>query len=199
MVEETEQKIKEMKKYAQENNVPIIQDASMNFIEEYIKNNNIKKILEIGTAIAYSAIMMALVNDEIKIITIERDETRYLEAVKNIKKFNLENRITLIFNDANKVELKEKVDMIFVDAAKSQNKNFFTKFEQNLKDHGTIITDNIEFHGLVKKNEEEIKSRNVRGIVRKIKDYIEFLKKNKDYNTIFYELGDGLAVSIRNK
>lgn len=199
MVEEYKKEIIELKEYAKENNVPIIQDASLHFIEEYIKNNNIKKILEIGTAIGYSSIMMALIDPKIKITTIERDEIRYLEAIKNIKKFNLENRITLIFNDALNVKLEENYDMIFIDAAKSQNTKFFTIFEKNLKPKGTIITDNIAFHGLVKKNEEEIESRNVRGIVRKIKEYIEFLKQNEEYDTIFYELGDGISVSKRKK
>lgn len=199
MVEDYKQEIIKIKEYAKENNVPIIQDASLHFIEEYIKNNNIKKVLEIGTAIGYSSIMMALVDPKIKITTIERDETRYLEAIKNIKKFNLENRITLIFNDAFNVKLEENYDMIFIDAAKSQNTKFFTIFEKNLKSRGTIITDNIAFHGLVQKNEEEIESRNVRGIVRKIKEYIEFLKQNEEYDTIFYELGDGISVSKRKK
>lgn len=199
MVEEYKTEIKEIKKYAKDNKVPIIQDASLHFIEEYIKNNNIKKILEIGTAIGYSSIMMALVDPKIKITTIERDENRYLEAIKNIKKFHLENRITLIFNDALNIKLEENFDMIFIDAAKSKNISFFTTFEKNLKAQGTIITDNISFHGLVKKNEEEIESRNVRGIVRKIKEYINYLKENEEYDTIFYELGDGISVSKRKK
>lgn len=193
------QLIDEMKKYAKENNVPIMQEEGIDFLKEYVKHNNVKKVLEIGTAIGYSAILMALVDPNIKITTIERDEIRYLEAVKNIKKFNLENRITLIFNDAENVKLKENYDLIFLDAAKAQNKKFFLLFEKNLKPAGTIITDNIYFHGLVNKKEEEIESKNVRGLVRKIKEYIQFLKENKEYDTIFYELGDGISISKRKK
>ena len=73
--------------------------------------------------------------------------------------------------------------------------SFFELFERNLNEGGFIITDNMYFHGLVKKSEKEIKSRNVRGIVRKIKDYITFLKENDNYNTTIYEIGDGIAVS----
>ena len=85
--------------------------------------------------------------------------------------------------------------MIFIDAAKAQNIKFFELFERNLIEGGFIITDNMYFHGLVNKNEKEIKSRNVRGIVRKIKDYIVFLKNNDNYNTTVYDIGDGIAVS----
>ena len=81
--------IKIMKDYAEENNVPIITDEGINYIRNYIKENNIKRILEVGAAIGYSSILMALVDENITITTIERDEKRYLEAVKNIKKFHL--------------------------------------------------------------------------------------------------------------
>mgnify|MGYP003305034169 CR=1 FL=1 len=83
----TNTELEKIKEYAEENNVPIMTEEGINFLTNYIKKHNIKKILEIGAAIGFSAIMMALVDDEIEITTIERDEKRYLEAVKNIKKF----------------------------------------------------------------------------------------------------------------
>ena len=184
-----------IKEYAEENNVPIMTDEGISFLIKYIKKHQIKKILEIGTAIGYSAIMMALVDDEIEITTIERDEKRYLEAVKNIKKFNLENRINLIYKDAFNVNLTEKFDLIFIDAAKAQNIKFFEKFEYNLNQKGTIITDNMNFHGLVDKEPAEIKSRNLRALVRKLKEYAKFLEENKKYKTEFLDVGDGIAIS----
>lgn len=187
--------IKEIREYAKENKVPIMQPEGIDFLTTFIIKHQIKNVLEIGTAIGYSAIMMSLCSPTLKVTTIERDEERYLEAIKNIKKLNLENRITLIFNDALKTKINEKYDLIFIDAAKAQNIKFFELFERNLNEGGFIITDNMYFHGLVKKNEKEIKSRNVRGIVRKIKDYITFLKENENYNTTIYEIGDGIAVS----
>ena len=153
------------------------------------------KLLKIGTAIGYSAIMMALSNKDLFITTIERDEKRYLEALKNIKKLNLENRITLVFNDALDANISEKFDLIFIDAAKAQSIKFFEKFEKNLNPDGTIITDNIKFHGLVDKKEEEIESRNLRALVRKVKNYIEFLRTNEHYKTEFLDIGDRLSVS----
>ena len=187
--------IKDIKEYAINNKIPIMQADGIDFLTTFIIKHQIKNVLEIGTAIGYSAIMMSLCSPNIKITTIERDEERYLEAVRNIKKMQLEDRITLIFNDALKTRIEEKYDLIFIDAAKAQNIKFFELFERNLNDGGFIITDNMYFHGLVKKSEKEIKSRNVRGIVRKIKDYITFLKDNDNYNTTIYDIGDGIAVS----
>lgn len=194
---EIHQDIKKIKEYAKENNVPIMMEDGINFLTTFVIKHQIKNVLEVGTAIGYSAIMMALANPNVKITSIERDEERYLEAVKNIKKFKLEDRITLIYNDATEVEFKEKFDLIFIDAAKGKNMAFFKKFSKNLSKSGFIITDNINFHGYVTKDEREIKTRNLRGLVRKIKDYINFLKENEEFKTVFYETGDGIAVSTR--
>lgn len=191
-------RIEDLKEYAKNNGVPIMQDGGIEFIVDYIKNNNVKSILEIGTAIGYSAIMMCSVNPDIIVTTIERDEKRYLEAIKNIKKANLEKRINLIYNDALEVKVDDKYDLIFIDAAKAQNQKFFEYFENNLVVGGTIITDNMKFHGLVDKKPEEIESRNLRQLVRKVKDYAEFLKNNSKYETEFLDVGDGLAISVKN-
>ena len=187
--------IKEIKEYAIDNKIPIMRQDGIDFLTTFIIKHQVKNVLEIGSAIGYSAIMMSLCSPNLKVTTIERDEERYLEAVKNIKKLKLEDRITLIFNDALKTRIEGKYDLVFIDAAKAQNIKFFELFERNLTDGGFIITDNMYFHGLVHKNEKEIKSRNVRGIVRKIKDYITFLKNNDNYNTTIYDVGDGIAVS----
>ena len=118
-----------------------------------------------------------------------------MKEVKNIKSFKLEDRITIIYKDALDVNIDQKFDLIFIDAAKGQNMKFFDKFSNNLNDKGYIITDNINFHGFVNKKEEEIKSRNLRQLIRKIKNYISFLKGNKNFETVFYDIGDGLSVS----
>ena len=189
--------IKEIKNYALENKVPIMMDDGIDFLTTFIIKNQIKSVLEIGTAIGYSAIMMALSNPDVTITSIERDEVRYLEALKNIKKLNLENRITLVFKDALDVKLSDKFDLVFIDAAKSQSIRFFEQFSRNLNKNGFIITDNMNFHGYVDKDEKEIKSRNLRQLVRKIKEYREYLKENSDYQTTFYSVGDGVSVSCK--
>lgn len=190
--------IKKMEEYAKEYNIPIMLPDGIEFLLEYIKNNNVKNILEIGTAIGYSAIRMCLINDNIKVTTIERDENRYKEALNNIKLFNLEDRINLIRSDAFDVILNDKYDLIFIDAAKSQYIKFFEKFKIYLNDNGSIVSDNLNFHGLTH-TKEEIKSRNVRGIVRKLNNYIEFLNNNNEFKTEFYDIGDGISISKINR
>ena len=183
-----------IEEYAKDNNIPIMEPDGIDFLTNYIKENKIKKILEIGSAIGYSAIKMALVDDDITITTIERDEKRYLEAIKNIKEFNLEKRINIILDDAFNVNLEDKFDLIFIDAAKSQYIKFFEKFKENLSSNGVIISDNLDFHGLVNGDYDSY-SRNVKGIVRKLKNYINFLKENEEFETKFIKIGDGIAIT----
>lgn len=187
----------DIENYAKENNIPIMQKDGIEFLTNYIKEHNVKKILEIGCAIGYSAIRMCLVHNDISVVTVERDESRYKEAIKNIKEFNLEKRINVIFDDAFNVDLSDKFDLIFIDAAKSQYIKFFEKFKNNLSNNGVIVSDNLDFHGLVHKDLNQIESRNVRGIVRKLNNYIEFLNTNKEFKTDFYSIGDGIGISYR--
>ena len=189
--------IEEIEKYAKDNNVPIMLKDGIDFLTDYIKKNNVKNILEIGCAIGYSSIKMALVNTDIKVTTIERDKERYNLALENIKKFNLQDRINVIFKDAFDVELNEEFDLIFIDAAKSQYIKFFEKFKKNLSINGTIISDNLDFHGFTKLDSSEIKNRNTRQLVRKINEYVEFLKNNKEFKTEFISIGDGIGISKR--
>lgn len=190
--------INEMEEYAKENNVPIMTKDGIEFLMNYIRDNNIVRILEVGTAIGYSAIRMCTVRDDIVVTTIERDEVRYQEAVKNVSKAGFDNRIKLIFGDALEVDLEGEYDLIFIDAAKAQNQKFFEMFKRNLKPTGTIITDNMKFHGLVDTPIEQINSRNLRQLVRKVRNYTEFLKSNTEFKTEFLSLGDGIAISKYN-
>ena len=185
--------LEEIEEYAKENNVPIMMKDGIDFLTNYIKENNVKNILELGTAIGYSSIKMALVDKDIYVTTIERDENRYNEAIKNIKKVELGNQINAILDDAFNIDLDFKFDLIFIDAAKAQNIKFFNKFKNNLSENGVIITDNLKFHGLV--DSEYIESRNVRGLVRKIKNYVQFLKENEEFETTFLEIGDCISIS----
>lgn len=188
--------IRVIEEYAKENKIPIMMPDGIDFLTNYIKENNIKTILEIGSAIGYSAIKMALVDENITVTTIERDLNRYNEAVKNINDFKLNNQIKIINADALEYETNEKFDLIFIDAAKAQYIKFFEKYKRNLKQAGTIISDNLEFHGLVKQA-EEIQNRNTKQLVNKIKKYIEFLENNNEFKTEFITIGDGIGISTR--
>lgn len=192
------EKIIEMEEYAKEHNVPIIEKESIAFIMKFIKANDVKEILEIGSAIGYSAILMASVKDDIKVTTIERDETRYMECLKNVKKCDMQDKINVVYQDALEVNLSGvSYDLIFIDAAKGQYTKFFEKYKYFLKPNGVIISDNLKFHGHVG-NRSNIANRNLKQLVGKIENYIDFLKDNEEFETKFYDVGDGLSVSIRN-
>ena len=191
-------RILELEEYAKNYNIPIMQKDGIEFLLQIIKQNNIKTILEIGTAIGYSAIRMALIDSDINIITIERDKDRYDMAIKNISDFNLAGQIKVLFSDAFDIQLNDKFDLIFIDAAKSQYIKFFEKFKNNLSKNGIIVSDNLNFHGLTKVDEKQL-SKNVRGLVRKLNIYTEFLKNNSEFKTEFYNLGDGVSISRRVK
>ena len=191
------QYILEMEQYAKEKNVPIIEKESIAYIMKFIKNNHIRNILEIGSAIGYSAILMASASKEVKVTTIERDESRYMECLKNVKKCGFDKEVNVVFQDALDVNLTGvSYDLIFIDAAKGQYKKFFEKFKYFLAPGGVIITDNLKFHGYVAKK-ETIDSKNLRGIVDKIESYAEFLKSNEEFDTEFIDIGDGISISSR--
>lgn len=188
--------MKELEEYAKINNIPIMQKDGILYLINYIKENNIKNILEIGSAIGYSSIMMASINSDIRITTIERDKDRYDLAVFNIKKYNLDKQINIIYGDAVDTDITGMYDLIFIDAAKGKNVFFFEKYKNNLVKRGTIITDNLSFHGLVE-HSDLVKTKNQRGIVNKIKDFISFLDNNEEFATEYIPVGDKIAISKR--
>lgn len=187
-----------MQKFALKNEVPIMQDESSGFICDYILKNNAKRILEIGTAIGYSSVKFAKLRDDIQVTTIEIDPERFAAAKRNFEAAGLSDRIEIIFGDALTEEIQGKFDVIFIDAAKAQYIKFFEKFKSNLSENGVIISDNLSFHGMVEDlslthNYSTIK------LVKKIRKYIEFLKGNKDFETEFFKVGDGISVSKKNR
>jgi|SRR5690554_1357635 len=187
-----------MEQFAKAENIPVIQKPALDYIIHMIKITKSKNILEIGTAIGYSAINFALVRDNIYVTSIERDEKMYLEAKKNISKANLDDRIKLIYHDAldfDDKKLTDNYDLLFIDAAKSKYQLFFEKYAKYVKQNGLIITDNVLFHDLLFCN--NIKNRNTRQLVNKIKKFNEWLKDNKSYDTCYFNIGDGIAVSIK--
>lgn len=192
--------VEKLEVYAKENNVPIIQYESLMVLKSIIQTSKVKKILEIGTAIAYSSINMASFDSDIKIDTIERNEKMYHEAVKNVKLYDLEKQIRIHFDDALLIDLDKldkEYDLIFIDAAKAQSEKFFNRFLPLLKEDGIIVTDNLLFHGCVE-NQEGL-SKNVKNLVKKIDAYNNYLTNLEGFTTIFLDTGDGLAITVRDK
>ena len=151
--------VKPLEEYARKNQIPIIEYESLMIIFSLIKAKKVLKILEIGTAIGYSAIQMASCYDKIRIDTIERNRFMYDEALKNIKLYQLDKRIKPHFADALDIDLEclgKSYDMLFIDAAKAQSEKFFKRFLPLLKEDAIIITDNILFHGCVRSEERRV-------------------------------------------
>ena len=187
--------IKKMEEYAKDNYVPIARKANIEYLQELIKKENIVDILELGSAIGYSAICMASVSDNVRVLTIERDEKMYNEALKNIKEAKLENQIEIIFDDIFNVDIQnKKFDLIFIDAAKAQYIKFFEMFSPLLRKNGVIISDNIELLDL----QRLTSSKKSKKLVEKMQNYKEYLKGLSDYNSEFLDIGDGFAITRKN-
>lgn len=190
--------IKEMEIYASEYDIPIMQKEGIEFFKSIIQEYKIKSILEIGTAIGYSAIQLASLDPQIKVISIERDEQRYAKAKENVAKSTCKDQIELILADALECEIEGEFDCIFIDAAKAQYIRFFEKYKSHLSEDGIIVSDNLSFHGYVH-HPEKTMSRNLRQLVTKIERYIQFLNENNEFDTKFVKLGDGIAISRKKK
>lgn len=184
-----------IEEYAEKENVPIMKKDSIDYLLEFIRKNNIKDVIEIGSAIGYSALKISTTGANVT--TIERDEERYKIAVENINKSNYKNKINIILSDALDVNISEKYDLIFIDAAKGKNKEFIDKFKKNLKTNGFIIIDNMDFHGLVGKS-SEIKKRRLRSLIRKIESFIEYMEDQTEFKVSKINVGDGLYLLERN-
>ncbi|MDR7000360.1 putative O-methyltransferase YrrM [Neobacillus niacini] len=191
--------LQEMEDFAKNHHVPIMELAGIETMLQLLRLQDSKKILEIGTAIGYSALRMVNALPEAKIVTIERDEERYAIAEAYISRSGKSEQILLIKGDALEVEGlvagHAPFDAIFIDAAKGQYKRFFELYSKFLSPNGMIITDNVLFKGLV--CEPEIESKRTRNLVKKIDDFNRWLMSHPDYDTVILPVGDGVAISKR--
>ena len=178
--------------YAKDNHVPIIDADALNAVKQYIKIKGVKRILEIGTAIGYSAMHFASVSEEIKLTTIEKDPESYELAKSNIESSPYNDRIELILGDAKEVELGNKrFDFLFIDASKGNNQFFFDKYKEYLTDDALIIVENIFIRGLIV--EDEVANKNKRKLRDKVRTFNQTMK-DSEYSTSFLNIGDGLLV-----
>jgi predicted O-methyltransferase YrrM len=179
--------------------VPVLQADSADYILDLVSDTKVKRLLEIGTAIGRTAILAAQANPGLQVVTIERDPEMIEQAKINIANSDAAERITLIAEDALTCELPQgEFDCIFIDAAKSQYTRFFKKFSPLLSENGLIITDNMDFHGLVE-HPERTHNRHTKGLIRRLKAYRSFLQEHPDFETRIVEIGDGIAISRRRK
>lgn len=189
-----------LKEKAALENVPIIKDETLKLILFLVKFKSLTKVLEIGTAVGYTSMMLA--KNGCFVETIEINEKMYNEAISNITKEKLNDRIRVIKGDALEIPLEllsKNYDIIFIDAAKAQYRKFFERFSPFLNDGGVIVIDNLLFHGFVdefSKTGDVSGSRNLRGLARKIDVFNHWLCDNKDFETTFLDIGDGVALCV---
>lgn len=190
-----------MEKEAQESCVPIMERDGIEFLKQLIRLHQPARILEIGTAIGYSALQMADANKQAEIVTIERDEERFQRAVDYVGQFDVDQQIDLLFGDAfEHQELlinKGPYDMIFIDAAKGQYQRFFETFAVALGEKGVIITDNVLFKGYVV--DDGAASKRLKKLSEKIDRYNQWLMHLEQYHTVIVPVGDGVAITCKTK
>lgn len=197
---ESTEELKQLESFAKEHRVPIMDPIGMGFVKQLIHLHEPKRILEIGTAIGYSALQMAEVDPNLKIVTIERDEERFEQALENIRKFQEEKRIEVLHGDALEklpelINKNESFDFIFIDAAKGSYSQFFTAAREMLNEHGVILSDNVLFRGYVAEGADVPKR--YQKLAQKIFQYNEWLMQQEDFRTIILPIGDGVALSIK--
>ncbi|WP_437272652.1 O-methyltransferase [Staphylococcus succinus] len=197
--EQTDGNIESLRAYAEENHVPIVDRITLEMIKQVIRLHKPTHILEIGSAIGYSAMQFASISKDIKVTTIERDTEMINRAKAHFEAYQFKNQVRLIEGDA--LEQFENVndytyDMIFIDAAKAQSKKFFELYTPLLREGGVVITDNVLYHGFVS-DISVVRRRNLRQMVKKVQEYNDWLISNENYTTNFLNIDDGLAISIK--
>ncbi|AMC93563.1 hypothetical protein AOC36_06065 [Erysipelothrix larvae] len=185
---------REIESYALEHNVPIMSSESIDFISTILADTHSRSLLEVGTAIAYSTLNFAHRIDGLLIDTIERDDVRYEEAIKNVKKFSCGSRIHTIHHDALKYRNIKHYDAILLDAAKAQNEAMFKLYFAFVDK--VMIIDNIDFHGFTG-HSQEIRSRNLRQMIQRIESFLTYINSRSDLSVERYDIGDGLMVIKR--
>ena len=193
-----EELLVEMEQYAQEHHVPIMQLSGIEALSQILRIQNPKSILEIGTAIGYSAIRMAKALPNTSIVTIERDTNRVEVAKQFIAKSNVESQITVIEGDALEVEIDRNstFDAVFIDAAKGQYMKFFEKYSPLVPSGGVLYIDNMYMHGLSDLDIKEVPRRK-RTMIRNLKQFSDWIMQHPDYTSAFFPLGDGLLICLK--
>ena len=193
-----EELLLEMEQYAEAHHVPIMQLSGIEALSQILRIQNPKAILEIGTAIGYSAIRIAKAVPNTSIVTIERDTNRVEVAKQFIAKSNVESQITVIEGDALEVELDSNstFDAVFIDAAKGQYMKFFEKYSPFVPSGGVLYIDNMYMHGLSDIDIKEVPKRK-RTMIRNLKQFSDWIMQHPDYTSAFFPIGDGLLICLK--
>ncbi|MGN7388493.1 O-methyltransferase [Sporosarcina sp. SAFN-015] len=200
--EEDNSLIREMEEFAAQNRIPIMDRNGIETFIGLLRIQRPKFILEIGSAIGYSAIRMVSALEGTSVVTIERDKERYASALEYIERSGFGERITIIEGDALLLHDESlpslKYDALFIDAAKGQYKRFFEKYAEHLTPGGIIYCDNMFMHGAVMLPDEEVPKRN-RTMIRNLKEFTSWVMKHPKYETSLLPVGDGILVAVKKR
>ena len=195
---EDKKDLKKLESKALKENIPIISRETANILKSVITVKQPKLILEIGTAIGFSTLWLAQYTDsDTEIVTIERNQARFNNARKNIKKFGFNDKVTFKFGDGQEIVpyLRREFNFVFIDAAKGQYLNLFKLVEDKISENGIIICDNILYKGLVRNNKKV--DHDIRTIVINLRKFLIYLKNNQKFKTEIFDIDDGISISTR--
>lgn len=187
--------LKEIEKYGRDNKIPILLDDTLEYISNILTEIKPKRILEVGTAIGFSAICFSkYLAEDGRIDTIEIESLRVEQALENIEKVGVQNKIRVLEGDALEIlpYLTEEYDVIFIDAAKGKYLEFFEHALRLCKKGGYIIADNVLYKGMVQSDYNKHKQRTA---VNKLRTFIDMVLENKNLKSELIDIGDGLTVS----
>lgn len=190
--------LRELEIYAEENSVPIIHKEVSEMLKVILNIHKPKRILEIGCAIGYSSIFFSTVlENNVEIITTERNSVMMEKAVENIKKAGLEDKIKILFGDAEETikDLDGEFDLIFIDAAKGQYQLFFDLVIDKLKVGGLVVSDNILYKGMIANDEFVVRRKKT--IVKRMRNYLDYICSADFLDTSIIPIGDGVAISYK--
>lgn len=190
-----------LENYASEHRVPIMESDGINFLTQLVRIHQPKTILEIGTAIGYSALRMHEAHPTSMITTLEKNEDMYQIALKNISNHGKQQQIEVIHGDGldliSQLIVKKKMfDFVFIDAAKGQYQRFFTAVQPLIRAKGIIVCDNILFKGYVADENKTVSPR-LRKLAKKIHHFNAWLLEQTSYHTSIIPIGDGVSISVK--
>ena len=189
-----------MEQFAKEQHIPIMELVAIESLLQFLRMQQPKSILEVGSAIGYSAIRMAYTLPEAVITTIEKDESRFQLAKDYVNQAELTSRIQLLHGDALETDVNSftntHYDALFIDAAKGQYQRFFDKYSPLVPSGGVIYCDNMLMHGYTEIDIKEVPRRK-RTMVRNLQQFTKWLMDHEEYETTFLPIGDGITISIK--
>lgn len=190
----------DMLEYAREHHVPIMDEDALNVMKHYMGLAQTRHVLEVGTAIGYSAMHMLSVGEDVSVVTMEKDEASHRQANAFFARYGVLDRVSSLLGDAKEIPLDqlggEPFDLLFIDASKGNNQRFYERYLPLVKPGGLVIVDNILLRGRV--TEEEIASRGTRKMKEKVDSFNRAIAES-DVSSAFLPVGDGLLVITKDK